>query len=292
VLQNDNSATDNFETKPWGAAEWGDCDTSDQAHVYQYYGEAKAALDANSYPRLKMYMIYDDNGNNAGMGCLTEYSKAGTFDPTEQSDYNAFADDVNFTGSAPVSTPTPTPTPTPTVAPTHTPAPTPTPTHAPTPIPTAAPTSKPTNPPTTTASPPPTTVVVGSGAGAASPTVSGNITLAPQSIPAGTTSVQYLVDGKPVTSGTVDTDNLNNGTHTVETKITLANGKTEVQKSTIDVKNQHTLKEQLVAAFSSHPTGAALTIGVLILLGLGAWFANRRFNLWTRLHMQYFHKRD
>jgi hypothetical protein len=97
VLTSDNSSTNNFQSKPWGVGEFGDCKTTDQAHVYQYYGQAKTALDANSYPKLKMYMVYDDNGNGAGMGCLTEYSVTGTLDQTEQTDYNAFANDPRFT---------------------------------------------------------------------------------------------------------------------------------------------------------------------------------------------------
>ncbi len=96
VLVNDNNATTNFESKPWGAGEWGDCEVTDQAHVYQYYAEVKNALDANTYPRLKMFMIYDNSGNNAGMGCLTGYSKAGTPDPTEQAHYNNFVNDPLF----------------------------------------------------------------------------------------------------------------------------------------------------------------------------------------------------
>jgi hypothetical protein len=105
LLQSDDSASVNFDSKPWGAAEWGDCKTSDQAHVYQYYQQMKSALDANAYPRLKMYMAYDDNGNNAGMGCLTEYSKAGKYDPTEQSYFNKFANDQIFSASGSSSTP-------------------------------------------------------------------------------------------------------------------------------------------------------------------------------------------
>ena len=96
VLTNDSNNTTNFLSKPWGLAEFGDCTTANQAHVYQYYAEAKAALDANLYPNIKMYMVYDSNGNNAGMGCLTDYSKAGIYDPTEQADFNAFADDPIF----------------------------------------------------------------------------------------------------------------------------------------------------------------------------------------------------
>jgi hypothetical protein len=109
VLASDNSNTLNFESKPWGVGEFGDCKTSDQAHIYQYYGEAKAALDANTYSRLKMYMVYDSNGNGAGMGCMTDYSLKGTLDPTEQTDFNAYANDPRFTDAYyQKSTPPPT----------------------------------------------------------------------------------------------------------------------------------------------------------------------------------------
>ena len=38
-------------------------------------------------------MIFDDNANTGGMGCMTEYTASNTLDPTEQQHYNAFADD-------------------------------------------------------------------------------------------------------------------------------------------------------------------------------------------------------
>ena len=106
VLLNDNNSSFNVDAKPWGLAEWGDCTTSDQAHVYQYYQEMKTALDNNTYPRLKMYMVYDSNGNGAGMGCLTDYSKSGVYDPTEQAYYNKFADDPHFFDPSSPSPPT------------------------------------------------------------------------------------------------------------------------------------------------------------------------------------------
>jgi hypothetical protein len=127
VLTQDNSATANFESKPWGAGEWGDCLTLDQAHVYQYYDEAKAALDAGTYPRMKMYLNFASTiGPGAGLACLTDYSKAGAYDPTEQQYFNSFANDPIFTSESGGATPTPTPTPSPTPVPTPTPTPTPT----------------------------------------------------------------------------------------------------------------------------------------------------------------------
>jgi len=105
TLEADNDSTHNFESKPWGIGEVGDCDSTNQSDVYTYYSQMKTALDNNTFPRLKMYMAYDDSGNNAGMGCLTEYSKAGNYDPTEQSYYNKFADDPIFTVDSSSTTP-------------------------------------------------------------------------------------------------------------------------------------------------------------------------------------------
>lgn len=99
TLETDNDASHDFESKPWGIGEVGDCDSTSQTNVYTYYSQMKLAIDNNTFPRLKLYMAYDDNGNNAGMGCLTEYSKAGAYDATEQADYNKFADDPIFTSS-------------------------------------------------------------------------------------------------------------------------------------------------------------------------------------------------
>jgi hypothetical protein len=100
LLTADTDATHDFTSKPWGLGEWGVCNNVPQSTVYKYYDDAKAALDNNTFPRLKLYMVYDDNGNNAGMGCLTGYDYAGTLDPTEQQHYNAFADDPALTNGS------------------------------------------------------------------------------------------------------------------------------------------------------------------------------------------------
>lgn len=98
LLNNSNSTT-NFNSKPWGIAEFNDCVDS-QAHVYQFYQQAKAALDANTFPNLRMYMVFaSTSGPGAGSGCLTNYSAAGTFDSTEQTYFNQYANDSIFTTS-------------------------------------------------------------------------------------------------------------------------------------------------------------------------------------------------
>jgi hypothetical protein len=143
LLSADSTATDNFDSKPWGVGEFGSCNLSTEQGADGYLESAKTALDASTYPKLKLYMVYDDTGNNAGPGCLTDSNIAGTYDPSRQSLFNKFADDPIFASanpatpvptSTPISTPTPSaPTPAPKPSPSSTPKPDPT--RTPTPVP-------------------------------------------------------------------------------------------------------------------------------------------------------------
>jgi fibronectin type III domain protein len=107
VLQADNSSADDFTSKPWGVAEFGTCSLADESNAYSYFASAKSALDAGTYSRLKMYMIYASTGNGAGPGCLTNYNIRNSFDGTKQADFNKFADDSHFAGTATSTSPPP-----------------------------------------------------------------------------------------------------------------------------------------------------------------------------------------
>lgn len=77
--------------KPWGLAEWGYAGT-DQTKAYATYDEARRDLDSGVFPRLKAHVVWDNKvagGNDDRVG----FDNAGTADPTEQADYNAFAAD-------------------------------------------------------------------------------------------------------------------------------------------------------------------------------------------------------
>ena len=50
-----------YLSKPWGLAEWGYVGTDQQA-AYAMYAEAKAALHANTFPKLRAYLIWDNIG--------------------------------------------------------------------------------------------------------------------------------------------------------------------------------------------------------------------------------------
>ena len=90
LLLHDSSPQVNFDSKPWGLGEYGTCSNPDTAMAQDFDLQAKTAFEANEYPRLKMYLAYDDAGANKG--CLSNYTAQGQLDPTKQSDFNQFID--------------------------------------------------------------------------------------------------------------------------------------------------------------------------------------------------------
>lgn len=95
LLAHDSSPRADFDAKPWGLGEFGTCSNADPAVAQSFYLQAKSALDANTYPKLKMYLAFDDaSGPKAGPGCLSNYNQNGQPNPVKQADFNRFADAV------------------------------------------------------------------------------------------------------------------------------------------------------------------------------------------------------
>lgn len=98
-LTQDSSPSVNFDSKPWGLGEFGTCKNKNPANTQQYFLDGQSALTANKYPKLKMYIVYANTGNNSGYGCLTNYdanptapgSNSGAYDSTKQTDFNRLA---------------------------------------------------------------------------------------------------------------------------------------------------------------------------------------------------------
>ena len=96
-----SDAEHDFLSKPWGLAEWGYAG-SDQEDAYKMYADARDALHANTFPKLKAHVIWDN------VGAADErvgHKKNGDPDPLEQEWYNAFANDPTFSpdSTAPTS---------------------------------------------------------------------------------------------------------------------------------------------------------------------------------------------
>lgn len=93
LLQKDSSATNNFESKPWGIGEFNDCN-DDPATAAQKLQGLKSVIDANTFPRLHMYMVFDSaNGPGGTANCLVDRTTA------EQGAFKSLADDPVFTST-------------------------------------------------------------------------------------------------------------------------------------------------------------------------------------------------
>jgi hypothetical protein len=101
--------------------------------------------------------------------------------------------------------------------------------------------------------------------------VFGTVKLA-TAVPAGSTVV-YKIDGKVVSSGTVDTTKLTDGPHTFEQIITSADGKTTIKKQALKVENG--LQYQIARAVRAYWMIGILL--VLILLALYLLFGPKQY---------------
>jgi hypothetical protein len=92
-----NDATHDFMSKPWGLAEFGYVGSS-QTAAYAMYDEIRRNLANGVHPRLKAYVVWDQNTSNSHDDRVG-YDENGVRDPIEQEHYNAFANDPLLMGS-------------------------------------------------------------------------------------------------------------------------------------------------------------------------------------------------
>ncbi len=100
-LSANTDASHDYTSKIWGLGEFGighgKTLTADQAHTYQFYDDAKAALDANTYPRIKLYTGFDAQGTHDTQTLYVTTTHV--LDQTEQDHYNLFANDPKLLGN-------------------------------------------------------------------------------------------------------------------------------------------------------------------------------------------------
>jgi hypothetical protein len=85
VLQQDSSPSVNFDAKPWGLGEFGTCRTPSAANSRQYFQQARQSIEANAYPKLRMYLLFAVGGGHTSSGCLTDYDPNGQPDVAKNS---------------------------------------------------------------------------------------------------------------------------------------------------------------------------------------------------------------
>jgi hypothetical protein len=102
-----------YLSKPWGIAEWG-INNSTQENAHLYYAQAKEAVEAGVFPRLKMYLSFDAGDAASGDAShRVAYDREGRRDDAEQEAYNRFAHSPAFAGEWQLATPEPEPEPEP-----------------------------------------------------------------------------------------------------------------------------------------------------------------------------------
>jgi hypothetical protein len=82
-----------FVSKPWGLGEFGVGGRATRAFEARFYADAKAAVDAGRFPRLKAYVVFDAIGV---FETRTDHDPHGAPNLAEQAAYDAFANDPRF----------------------------------------------------------------------------------------------------------------------------------------------------------------------------------------------------
>jgi hypothetical protein len=92
LLTNQSDASHSFTSKAWGIAEWGSWH-SNQTNTYQYYADAKTAIETNRYPKLKLYSFFDSTGV---ADSRIDYTLGGVSDITELTNFRTLANSTAF----------------------------------------------------------------------------------------------------------------------------------------------------------------------------------------------------
>ena len=119
-------------------------------------------------------------------------------------------------------------------------------------------------------------VLVGTSNSSPPLVVSGVINITPSDLPSGTTNIKYLLDGRPIPSGILDTRKLSNGAHTVEITGVAPDGKMIVQTRKIIVKNA---QPSAALVFAEANRGVLTVIGALLIAVSLLWLVSHRFGL-------------
>ncbi|WP_162529654.1 glycosyl hydrolase [Nocardioides caldifontis] len=87
-----------YLSKPWGLAEWGIYDSSQEA-AYLYYEQAREAVEADTFPQLKLFAVFDSVDPHTLDGSYrVAYGRDGTRDRREQRAFNRFAQSWRLNG--------------------------------------------------------------------------------------------------------------------------------------------------------------------------------------------------
>ncbi|HEY1835476.1 MAG TPA: fibronectin type III domain-containing protein [Candidatus Saccharimonadales bacterium] len=86
---------------PWGVGEFGTGQNNDQQNVVNYYETGAAGVTDNTYPKLKMYLIFADHVKHTNIGALTDYDSKGQRDSDKQTTINKLVNAIYNTTTTP-----------------------------------------------------------------------------------------------------------------------------------------------------------------------------------------------
>ena len=99
-LSNNSNSTNDYLSKAWGLSEhgyWNQTGTSTEAQAPIYWQQAKTAIDNNTFPRIKLYSVFDTaQAESLTFASLVGLQFNATVTPNvaEQTAYNAFANTI------------------------------------------------------------------------------------------------------------------------------------------------------------------------------------------------------
>jgi chitodextrinase len=104
-LLSTSDATHDYNSKPWGLAEfgyWNQNGDSTPAEAVKYWQQAQASVETNQFPRLKMYSVFDSTPDGTYIDSAfvgLQFAQTAVIDKNEQAAYNGFANAVLKYGS-------------------------------------------------------------------------------------------------------------------------------------------------------------------------------------------------
>jgi hypothetical protein len=276
-LSNTSNSAHNYNSKYWGLAEHGYGNSgseSTQARARQYWVDAKAAIQANTFPKVKMWLVFDTTVNGTQQ---VGYTFDGQIDIEEQTAFNGFVSAILAKESSePAPAPAPSPSPPP-PSPSPSPSPTPSPPVTPDPDPTPSP-SPPSPTPEPIAKTPSGQPIV--SAKEKETVKQGELVIVDTSVVtdpeevAKVAQVEYFSGDQLIQTITeppfvLDTNPLSPGRHEILQRTTYDDGVVKEERQTINVEGT------ALAVIWSHPLGKAglgiILAGVIGALGYLGW---------------------
>ena len=99
LLTANSSTSHDYLSKPWGIVEWG-INKSTQASAYAYYASAQQTVEAGTFPKLKLFMNFDNTDFATGDGSYrVRFGADGLADQAEQDAFNRFANSPALSGT-------------------------------------------------------------------------------------------------------------------------------------------------------------------------------------------------